>query len=332
MVGVNTMDSFTKVKLDDGQLALLVETAFGKDAGIVSCSELTGGFFNTAYDLELSDGQTVILKIAPADETETLSYEKDIMRAEVEALQLVKTAGGIPVPAVYSYDESLQLIPSPYFFMEKIEGQPYSEVKDTLSIEQRASIEQELGRYQRLINEIKGPQFGLFGQMPEGMVASWRESFTSLMNNLLADAARLEAKLPASHDEIKRVLEQYYPALDEVTEPRLVHWDLWNGNLFVKDGVIVSIIDWERALWGDVLQEYYFRHFEDSAAFHKGYGLIFDSPNEMRRKKLYDLYLDLILVIECYSRQYKDENHVSWTLDNLTESWRTFTGSGEAIK
>lgn len=38
------MDSFTKVKLDDGQLALLVETAFGKEAGIVSCSELTGGF------------------------------------------------------------------------------------------------------------------------------------------------------------------------------------------------------------------------------------------------------------------------------------------------
>lgn len=66
----------------------------------------------------------MILKIAPADETETLSYEKDIMRAEVEALQLVKAAGDIPVPAVYSYDESLQLIPSPYFSWRRLKGSP----------------------------------------------------------------------------------------------------------------------------------------------------------------------------------------------------------------
>ncbi|MNC52015.1 Phosphotransferase enzyme family protein [compost metagenome] len=116
-----------------------------------------------------------------------------------------------------------------------------------------------------------------------------------------------------------------------MTEPRLIHWDLWNGNLFVKDGVIVSIIDWERALWGDVLLEYYFRHFESSQAFIQGYGQTFDSPNELLRKKLYDFYLDLILVIECYSRQYKDDNHVRWAAENLAESWRSFQHYNESI-
>ncbi|MNE65110.1 hypothetical protein D3C80_1605650 [compost metagenome] len=90
------MESFTKVKLDDRQLELLVHTAFAADTAIVSSTELTGGFFNTAYDLLLSDGRSVILKVAPSEETQTLSYEKDIMRAEVEALRLVAAAGKVP--------------------------------------------------------------------------------------------------------------------------------------------------------------------------------------------------------------------------------------------
>jgi aminoglycoside phosphotransferase (APT) family kinase protein len=247
------------------------------------------------------------------------------MRAEVEALRLVRAAGGIPVPEVYSYDESLQLIPCPYFFMEKIEGEPYSDVKESLSPEQRSSIEYELGRYQRLINEIKGPAFGLFSGGAASAGASWRETFRTMMGNVLQDARRLNAVLPVSEAEIEQALERYLPALDEVTQPRLVHWDLWNGNIFVQDGVIVSIIDWERALWGDVLQEYYFRHFENSEAFFEGYGTAFNSPNEVLRKRLYDLYLDLIMVIECYSRQYKDENHVNWARENLAESWKLFS-------
>ncbi|OMF26807.1 phosphotransferase family protein [Paenibacillus sp. FSL H8-0259] len=319
------MESFTKVKLNDRELSLLAASAFGADAAVVGSRELTGGFFNTGYDLELSDGRSVILKVAPGPGTAVLSYEKDIMRAEVGALRLVRAAGGIPVPEVYSYDESLLLIPCPYFFMEKIEGEPYSDVKESLSPEQRSSIEYELGRYQRLINEIKGPVFGLFGADPAGGGMSWRETFKAMLLNVLQDAVRLDAALPALLPEIEQALGRYLPALDAVTQPRLVHWDLWNGNIFVQDGRIVSIIDWERAMWGDVLLEYYFRHFENSEAFYEGYGTAFSSPDELLRKRLYDLYLDLIMVIECYSRQYKDENHVNWAHENLAESWKLFS-------
>ncbi|MGN7763753.1 phosphotransferase family protein [Paenibacillus sp. 22594] len=323
------MESFTKVKLDDQQLRTLVTGTFGKDTLIISSKELTGGFFNTAYDLELSDGRSVILKVAPSEETPTLSYEKDIMRAEVEALRLVLAAGSIPVPAVYGFDESCERIRSPYFFMEKVEGKPYNEVKESLADEVKASIEQELGRYQRLINEIKGGHFGLFGESPDGTGRAWRETFTKMIHTVLDDGQKLGAVLPSSYDEIRQGLEKYLPALDEVTEPRLIHWDLWNGNIFVQDGVIVSIIDWERALWGDVLLEYYFRHFENSPAFLEGYGAVFNSPGEQLRIRLYDLYLDLILVIEYYSRQYKDENHIHWAFDNLRETLKDFVNTVE---
>lgn len=302
-----------------------MQSAFGEDRVIVSAAELTGGFFNTAYDLELEDGRQVILKVAPSDETFTLSYEKNIMAAEVEALRLVAADGRIPVPAVYSYDDSRSVIPSPYFFMEKVYGQPYSEAKEGYSAVEQAEIERELGRYQRLINGIAGPRFGLFAQAAYEGTESWREAFTGMLRTLLEDARELKVALPAEEEEIWQLLEHYLPALDEVTEPRLIHWDLWNGNLFVQSGQIVSIIDWERALWGDVLMEYYFRHFEHSRPFYEGYGQSFGSPGERLRIKLYDFYLDLIMRVECDSRQYKDENHIHWASENLKESWKSFS-------
>lgn len=320
------MESFTKVKLDDSQLMAAVQAAFGESCAILSCTELTGGFFNTAYDLELNDGKQVILKVAPSDETRTLTYENNIMAAEVEALRLVAADGRIPVPAVYSFDDSRSILPCPYFFMEKVYGQPYSEVKDTYSSAEQADIERELGRYQRLINGITGTRFGLFTQDADAGEdrLTWRNSFTGMLRTLLEDARELGVILPAEDEVIWKVLEHYLPALDEVTEPRLIHWDLWNGNLFVQDGKIVSIIDWERALWGDVLMEFYFRHFEQSEPFYEGYGQTFDSPGERLRIKLYDFYLDLIMRIECDSRQYKDENHIRWASDNLAASWKSF--------
>lgn len=36
---------------------------------------------------------------------------------------------------------------------------------------------------------------------------------------------------------------------DAVKTPTLVHWDMWEGNIFIKDGTITGIIDWERAMW-----------------------------------------------------------------------------------
>lgn len=324
------MESFTKVKLDDRQLRAAVQAAFGEGCAVLSCTEMTGGFFNTAYDLELDDGQQVILKVAPSHETRILSYENNIMAAEVEALRLVAADGQIPVPAVYSFDDSRSVLPCPYFFMEKVYGQPYSEVKESYSPAEQAEIEQELGRYQRLINGITGTRFGLFTQAAGEDVLTWRESFTGMLRTLLEDARALGVILPAEDEVIWKVLGHYLPALDEVTEPRLIHWDLWNGNLFVQDGKIVSIIDWERALWGDVLMEYYFRHFEHSEPFYEGYGQTFGSPGELLRIKLYDFYLDLILRIECDSRQYKDENHIRWAADNLAESWKSFSTLGSS--
>ncbi|MFC3746515.1 phosphotransferase family protein [Paenibacillus sp. GCM10012306] len=324
------MESVIKAKLNDEQLNLLVKSAFGAATVIMRQTELTAGMFNTGYDLELNDGRSVILKVAPAAEVETLSCEKDIMRTEVEALRLIRATGLVPVPEVFSYDLSLKLIPYPYFFMEKIEGQPYNEIKEGLTPQEREAIESQIGRYNRCINEVTGEHFGYFHQEKSSLTATWRATFEMMMDNLLQDSERLGVQLPVSYAEIRERINTQLPTLDEVTQPRLVHWDLWNGNVFVKDGSITAIIDWERALWGDELMEYYFRRQEGSPAFYQGYGMTTDSPNQRIRKKLYDLYFDLIMVIECYSRKYENQGHVEWTHHNFVQGWGLFCGEEEA--
>lgn len=326
LYGGEVLESQTKTKLTVEQQDILVGAAFGSHVKIIQSTELTGGYFNAAYDLLLSDGRATILKISPSDETDTLSYEHDIMATEVAAMQLMKSKGTVPVPEVYAYDNSRNLISSDFFFMEKIIGQPYNEIKEELSPQQRSCIEEELGRYSRIINEIQGDHFGLFNVSSKIKGTSWRETFQNLIGNLLDDARRLEAKMPIPIEKIEAEINSRIHVMDVVTEPRLVHWDLWDGNVFVREGSIVALIDWERALWGDHLMEYYFRYIEDSEHFCRGYGDSFDSPNECARKKLYDLYIDLIYFIECYSRKYDSQGHFQWAQDNLLEGWERFIG------
>ncbi|NGM83228.1 aminoglycoside phosphotransferase family protein [Paenibacillus sp. 7124] len=317
------MEVGTKSKLTEEEQGRLAQAAFGDGTVILSTRELTGGFFNTAYELALADGREAILKIAPSDTAEMLSYERNIMRAEVEALRLVKAAGIAPVPEVYAYDDSRTVTPYEYFFMEKVKGRPYNEVREEMTAGERAEIERELGRYNRRINEVRGERFGLFNQAPAKAKGTWRETFAGLIGDVLDDAVRLGASLPIDRIEVEQGIDTLLPALDEMTEPRLVHWDLWDGNIFVADGQITSLIDWERALWGDPLMEHYFRSFIDSEGFREGYDTsIFVTPGVQARKELYDLYFNLIAVIEYYSRKYDNSGYLDWATGQLLEGWQ----------
>ncbi|MGN7356366.1 phosphotransferase family protein [Paenibacillus sp. SAF-054] len=320
------MESMTKAKLTRDQIRRLVDEHFGREIRIHDYAELHNGWFNTAYDLLLSDGRSVILKVAPENQVETLTCEKHIMSNEVGVLKLLHEKGAIPVPEVYAYDTSFNLIPSEYFFMEKVAGQPYNLVKDSLTEDEQDAIEEELGRYNRQINEYAGSAFGPFFENSEDAYPTWREAFSGLMSDLLSDGRKFGVRLPIVYEQIEEAVAAKLPILNEVTEPRLVHWDLWSGNVFVDQGRITAIIDWERALWGDPLFEYYFSHMENSNAFYRGYGSRFDAPHEKERRKLYDLYLDLIYVIECRSRKYEDPDHLQWVEKNFITGWNTFQG------
>ena len=130
------MESKTKNRKTREQVAPMVERAFGGTtlaAGEDAVSELKEGWFNAAYNVRLADGREVILKIAPLPDAEVLAYEQNIMATEVAAMRLVRANPAIPVPEIYYFDTARDLCDSDYFFMEKLTGDNYEHVKESLS-------------------------------------------------------------------------------------------------------------------------------------------------------------------------------------------------------
>ncbi len=313
------MDNAIKRKMSQDDLTVLVKRALGEEKEIISNEELKDGWFNSAYDLTLSDGSRTVLKIAPRTGAGMMTYERNVMRAEVEVLRLLKDTGSIPVPEVYYYEAEED--GQECFLMEHLPGSPYNKIKEQLLPEERGQIEEELGRLSRRINEIQSDRFGYYA-LEEQQGNDWMTVFSNMVSGLLADAKDKDIELPASAEQIKSAMGRRKASLEEVTVPCLVHWDLWDGNVFVEQGRITGLIDCERALWGDPLMEYYFRPLAgDHSAFLKGYGKEIFTDREKERMELYDLYLALIMHIECTYRQYSDENHRRWAAEHLEQCW-----------
>lgn len=318
------MEGIYKSKLNGEQLNAAAMQAFG--VPLSEFMELTDGWANSAYAIKLADDRRFVLKARPAGTIKAMRCEPDTMKTEVEVLRLLSGVEGFPAPKLRAYDDSLQLLPVEYFIMDFVEGDPYVKVKESLPAETRGAIEEQLGRLTRVMNRLTGERFGYFAASA-GKHDSWREAFRAMIFGVLLDGEEAGIALPADYETLREAIESRLHVLEEVTVPQLVHWDLWDGNFFVKDGVITGIVDFERARWGDPIMEMYFGKFIDSEAYARGYGLALTEPSQIARRKLYDLYLDLIMDIECVYRKYENEGHVNWARDNLTAGIRSFLDS-----
>ncbi len=308
------MYSLTKnpITLDTAQK--IVAEHFGTKRRLDKLEELGGGFYNAAYLLELDDGLKYVLKIAPRASVPILRYEKDILRAEVEVMRLVKERTEIPLPAVLYYDPTFTLVNSEFYIMDFLPGVALNIVRKQLSIETQYGIDFQLGRFLRQMNDIAGDSFGCFA-LPEQSAPIWRAGFDRILQNVLQDGKDIQVELPRSYDDLLAQMQECYAVLDEITSPSLVHWDLWDGNVFInpENGQIYGLIDFERALWADPLMEVNFGAFGENPAFLAGYGReMLDTPAKRCRRVMYNIYLFLIMVIECYYRQYATTDQENW--------------------
>ncbi len=314
------MESATKNKQSKDIIVKMVQKAFQNSLrpDELKIRELSEGFFNVAYEVAMPE-RTIILKIAPPMRSQIMSYEKNIMIAEVEGLRLAKEKAKIPVPEVFYYDSSRSLCDADYFFMEKLDGESLYTLKGNGLVQEKYDeIVRETGKLNREINRIEGSSFGYFGQ-PEKQGSCWKETFLAMIEEVLADGEKIEISIGMEYDAVRKLLQKAAFSLEEIKTPVFVHWDLWDGNVFVRDGKVSGIIDFERSLWGDPLMEYFFRRNARCNAFMEGYGedLRKDSPV---RALLYDMYLYLIMVIETKYRKYTDDSQYNYAIKELASA------------
>jgi aminoglycoside phosphotransferase (APT) family kinase protein len=313
------MQSISKVSLSQAVIQSLVSHHFGGDTRVLAAVELTDGCFNTAYRLDLADGRAWVLKVAPPPGLRVMRYEAGIMSAEVEVMGLVQARTSMPLPEVLCYDATRRIIENEFFIMAFIPGEPLNKVRAVLTDAQRQAIDRRCGAYLREMNAVPGAAYG-YCTACSPRHPTWRHAFDAMLGGVMDDGRDMDVPLPLPYDALHERLRAVYPALDEVQTPRLVHWDLWDGNVFVDmdRGEVTGIVDFERALWGDPLMEVNFRPYPTGGAFLEGYGTPMLATNTQRQRRLlYNVYLYLIMIIECSYRRYETQDQENWARAQL---------------
>jgi fructosamine-3-kinase len=311
------MNSQTKNKQTQEILNQMTIKAF-PELTIKNINELKEGYFNIAYLIELSNSEEVILKIAPTQNSLIMTHEKNIMFSEVDSMRMVANKLNVPVAKLLFYDNSHSPCDADYFFMEKLEGDSFSSVMSNLPEDDKKNIQFQLGRYNKELNNITNNKFGYYGQADK-QGNNWYEVFKSMIGDTINDARKLNIDQKVDSKVIFELLEKDKEIFEEVTTPKFVHWDLWAGNVFVKDGNITGLIDFERCMWADELLEVGFRTYGYDENFFRGYGITELTENQKRRAKWYDIYLFLICSLECDYRFYDTRDTYEWATGMLIQ-------------
>ncbi|NJP40116.1 aminoglycoside phosphotransferase family protein [Oscillospiraceae bacterium HV4-5-C5C] len=304
------MDFSSKNRQPRAVLQRLAEAWF-PEKRLAAIKELTEGFFNVSYALTWESGETVILKIAPSPLVPVMTYERAVMAHEVRCMSLLREQTELPVARVMAWDRSHRFCDADCFFMTCLPGQSLSRLKPALSPEQLAGLQTELGGMTAQINQLRGPVFGYWGQ-PHCQSADWFTAFSYMLQAALTDCAAVDLDPGTDWDRLWRLLLQTRGSFLPVTQPRLVHWDLWDGNIFVQDGRISGLIDFERCLWADPLMEVAFRSYNQDPDFLRGYGITTFDSRQRCRILWYDLYLYILCAMEGRYRQYPEDGTERW--------------------
>lgn len=321
------MGSITKNKQTDENLVKMVKKAFGEKVQIISWEELTDGLCNVAYRIYLSNGIHTILKISPDHMVKLMACENELMQTEVKAMKLAKEKNLVPVAEVYYYDNSRTICTGEYFFMEIIEGSSLYQLEPKLSSEELSSFREQIGQVLRKLNQEKGTMFGHFC-VESLQFPTWYEAFSFMLTGVCRDGNLAGVDYGMESLDILEALHKYKRCFDEVTEPAFIHYDSWNGNIFVKDNHITGLIDWERAMWADPLMEVKFNTHELNKDFLKGYGIRSLSTSQKIRCLWYDVYLYLIMMNEVTYRQYDNDDQYHWVKNLFQQSWNNLSKMG----
>ena len=295
--------------LRTGQIAAMLLGAGIDWDQVTDAALLDGGTFNSVYRVALTDGRKLILKAAPPAEMPVLRHEHGLLRSETLLYRLAAARGVAGTPAVVHDGGE-------FFLMTELPGQPWPAAEGRLSGSQRQRLRADVGRLVAGLHTIVGTSFGYPSHALGPLAATWRAAFGTMLDAVLGDAEDFGATLPCPAAAIRHLTSAHAGALDEVTTPVLVHFDLWDGNILVDSSSgtprIGGLIDAERAFWGDPLANFVslalLSDIRKDRAFLDGYRqaggpVMLDASSEVRLA-LYRSYLYLIMLTEITPRTF----------------------------
>ena len=273
-------------------------------------ADLKGGMFNSVLKVTTKDGESYAVKIAPANDIQVLTYEKNLIKSEVYFYEKFAQVKNVHFPKVFGYDCD-ENSDYRYIIMEFVEGTMLSSAK--LNKDETNQVMFNLGKAMAEMHNIACDEG--FGYIQNGLRSTWDEAYFSMAENVIKNAESKKAKIPCL-SEIRKIFAESEDLLKTVQTPHYVHFDLWAGNIVIKDKKLYALIDCERAMLGDVMGDLISLDYTGAFDVEKnrylidGYNsaanekLTFDS-NQLKRLYLMKIYLGLIVYTEQHYRYPK---------------------------
>lgn len=241
------MHSRTKASVSEKELLEMIQVAGIKD--LVKYEELTGGEFNLAFMLYTPSAK-YILKIGPKPGTITLTHEQNIMDIELWAYDIIGKRTNVIIPKIIHSGH--EVIGNHWFIMSELSGVLLCD--SNLTDEQRYHWDYQFGQALAQIHSIKNDTYG-FQQVR--MHSTWKDAYYDMIFTLMEDADAQGNMLP-DMPNILRYIRKWEAAFDEVTTPRLIHFDLFTNNVFTdENGNFTGLIDTERCFFGDYYADFF---------------------------------------------------------------------------
>lgn len=287
---------------------------------------LDGGLFNTTYHVTYGEArEEAVLRLGPVNRHLLMGHEENLIRAEVHVCALCEQHG-IPSSHVLAWDCSRRIVDRDYMIVRYIPSVPMNRAE--LSAEERNALYQEMGAFLLRFHQIDGSSYGYVSRILAGQgCSSWGDALLLEAEDILD---RLETHLGYDGAAVRTAFRQNKALLDDAGPPRLLHTDLWEGNVLLdrETHTILAVIDGDRAVYGDPDLE-----FASSWMGHpsllKGYGIdpaADISPDRKTRRALYQLYY---VLLEAYTpfEKYGDRS----PCDNSTQRIKELLAELESL-
>ncbi|KAI7154172.1 hypothetical protein KC316_g4953 [Hortaea werneckii] len=135
-----------------------------------------------------------------------------------------------------------------------------------------------------------------------------------------------DALINLPYDGMRDLVRKHRPALDKITQPRLVILELSADENVVVDAKyhrVTGLLDFSTAFWGDPHMSDCF--YKPTASFAEGFGKLPNGDAEERiRQYLYVLYHSLLIVVKhCY--RPSEDGHELEARRDLTTAMRALS-------
>jgi aminoglycoside phosphotransferase (APT) family kinase protein len=281
------MNSFSPDTLES-----LIRHHRGDIDGDVSFRRIPTGKFNTSFFVRTGDEQ-LVLRIAPPADAVFVFYERDMMRQEPEIHELVLSRTTVPAARIFVFDDSHELIDRDFLIMERLPGQPLTQVHGLA----HDFVLRQVGDYLAQVHRLTEDRYGYLGaHRPMEPQNTWVDAFEIMWSKMIDDIVGVGYYDADESRMMRSLLDQYIALFDRPIPASLLHMDIWHQNILVdRVGNVTGLVDWDRALWGDPEIEFAVLDYcgISEPAFWEGYGQERDKSDPARIRQVFYLLYEL---------------------------------------